>query len=164
MKRLLQSNTGPSGSLDNDAFAQAILQYRNTPLQSTGVSPAIALVGHPLRDFLPLNRANYLPSPQWMKKLSERETKIEQSRVREFNKWSEHSKYQPQLRVGDVVRIQNLLGNQPLKWDRVGVVVEILGFDQYYVKVDGTGRITRRNRKHLKCIGFRKPNDPFPTG
>ena len=86
MKRLLQSNIGPSGSLDNDAFARAILQYRNTPLQSTGVSPAIALIGQPLKAFLPLNRANYLPRPQWMKKLSERETKIDRSRARESNK------------------------------------------------------------------------------
>ena len=38
-----------------------------------------------------------------------------------------------------------------------------MGNDQYQVKVDGTGRITLRNRKHLKPIGYQKPADPFPS-
>ena len=37
--------------LDNDRFTRAILQYRNTPKQSTGMSPARELFGHQLRDF-----------------------------------------------------------------------------------------------------------------
>ena len=82
--------------------------------------------------------------------------------TREHEKWSRSTKDLRPLRVGDEVSIQNLAGNSPLKWDRTGVVVEVLGYDQYYVKVDGTGRITLRNRKHLRKIGFRKPAEPFP--
>ena len=62
-----------------------------------------------------------------------------------------------------MVSIQNLAGNHPLKWDRTGLVIEVMGNDQYQIKVDGTGRITLRNRKHLKPIGFQKPADPFPS-
>ena len=34
--------------------------------------------------------------------------------------------------------------------------------DQYNVKVDGSHRLTLRNRKNLRIIGFVKPKDPFP--
>ena len=50
------------------------------------------------------------------------------------------------LRCGDRVFIQNQGGRHPRKWDKVGTVVEALDFDQYNVKVGGSGRITRRNR------------------
>ena len=77
MKRLLRGNLGPSGSLDNDSFSRAILQYRNTPMQSTGMSPAETLFGRQLRDFVPLTPKNYAPIPQWLTKLREREIKVQ---------------------------------------------------------------------------------------
>ena len=49
-----------------------------------------------------------------------------------------------------MVNIQNLVGNHQHRLDRSGVVTEVLGNTQYFVKVDGTGRFTRRNREHLK--------------
>ena len=64
--------------------------------------------------------------------------------------------------MGHEVSIQNLVGNHPTKWNRTGLVTEVLGNDQYNVRVDGSGRITLRNRKHLKPIGYRKPAEPFP--
>ena len=163
MKRLLRGNVNSTGSLNADEFAKAILQYRNTPMQSTGLSPAIALFGHPIRDFIPVTKANYSPSIQWEKKLQDREEKAVKASDREREKWSRGARQQDHLRVGHVVALQNLAGNYPLKWNRSGVVVEVLGNDQYSVKVDGTGRLTLRNRKHLKPIGYREPADPFPT-
>ena len=32
LKRLIRNNTGPRGELDNDAFARALLMFRNTPI------------------------------------------------------------------------------------------------------------------------------------
>ncbi|KAK3769237.1 hypothetical protein RRG08_005184 [Elysia crispata] len=52
--------------------------------------------------------------------------------------------------VGDYVRIQNQIGSYPLKWDKTGRVIEVRQFDQYAVKVDGSGRVTLRNRKFLR--------------
>ena len=63
--------------------------------------------------------------------------------------WSEHTKRLLPLVVGDHVRIQNQTGLHPLKWDKTGVVVEVRQFDQYIVRVDGSGRFTLRNRKFL---------------
>ena len=75
--------------------------------------------------------------------------------------WSEHMKRLAALVIGDYVRIQNQAGPQPNKWDEMGHVVEVLQFDQYVVRVDGSGRTTLRNRKFLRkyilVIG-RSPN------
>ena len=163
MKRLLRGNVGPLGNLNNDAFTMAIMQYRNTPTQSTGVSPAIALFGRHLRDFVPLSPGNYIPSPQWTRLLLEKEFKHAKAHLKETTKWSEHSRRQEPLKVGHIVSVQNLAGNHPLKWDRTGTVIEVRQHDQYGIRMDGSNRVTYRNRKHLRILGFRPPTDPFPV-
>ena len=58
----------------------------------------------------------------------------------------------PALTCGDRVFIQNQAGNYPLKWDKVGTIMEVLSFDRYVVKVCGSGRLTTRNRRFLRLI------------
>ena len=70
--------------------------------------------------------------------------------MKEWEKWSEHTRRLPQLSVGDFVRIQNQVGPHPLKWDKTGVVIEVKQFDQYVIKIDGSNRVTLRNRKFLR--------------
>ena len=65
-------------------------------------------------------------------------------------RWTEHTKRLPPLRVGDHVRIQNQTGPHPTKWDKTGVVIEVRLFDQYNMRIDGFGRVTLRNRKFLR--------------
>ena len=65
---------------------------------------------------------------------------------------SEHTKTLPVLRVGDVVLVQNQTGPRSNKWDQSGVVVELNGYDQYRIKMDGSGRVSLRNRQFLKKI------------
>ena len=64
--------------------------------------------------------------------------------------WSEHTKRLPPLVVGDSVRIQNQVGAHPNKWDKTGNVIKVRQFDQYVIRVDGSGRVTIRNRKFLR--------------
>ena len=50
VKRLIQSNTKPTGSLDNDGFMKAMLQIRNTPDPDCNISPTEIIFGRPVRD------------------------------------------------------------------------------------------------------------------
>ena len=70
--------------------------------------------------------------------------------VRNAERLTEHTVRLQPLKVGDRVFIQNQTGNHPLQWDRTGLVIEVKQFDQYAVKVDGSGRVTLRNRKLLR--------------
>ena len=151
-KRLIMSHTGPNGSLDTDAFQRAILQHRNTPDAVTKVSPAMCLFVRPTRDFIPIHPGKYQPHPTWQKTLAAREEALKERHIRLAERWNERTKRLPPLIVGDKVRIQNLQGNRPLKWDRTGEVVEVKQFDQYLVRVDGSRLPTLRNRKHLRRI------------
>ena len=64
--------------------------------------------------------------------------------------WSEHTKALPPLKVGDCVRVQNQIGSKPRRWDKTGIVVEVKQFDQYVIRMDGSGRVSLRNRRFLK--------------
>ena len=70
--------------------------------------------------------------------------------VRNAERLTEHTVRLQPLKVGDQVFIQNQKGNHPLRWDRSGLVIEVKQFDQYDVKVEGSGRVTLRNRKCLR--------------
>ena len=72
--------------------------------------------------------------------------------VRNAERLTEHTVRLQPFKVGDRVSMQNQTGNHPLRWDRTGLVIEVKQFDQYAVKVDGSGRVTLRNRKFLRKI------------
>ena len=46
-----------------DAFARAIMEYRNTPNYDTGCSPAQVVFVWPLQDFIPMVRGDYAVQP-----------------------------------------------------------------------------------------------------
>ena len=149
-KRMIMDNTGPDGNINTDAFQRAMLQYRNTPDRDTKLSPAMCLFGHPIKDFIPIHPGKYLPHNTWQETLQAREMALRNRHMKEWEKWNEHTKRLPPLSVGDRVRIQNQIGPHPLKWDKTGMVVEVRQFDQYVIKVDGSNRVTLRNRKFLR--------------
>ena len=64
---------------------------------------------------------------------------------------SDHSRPLRPLACGEKVFIQNQHGSSPTKWDRSGTVVETLHHNQYRIKVDGSGRLTLRNRRFLRA-------------
>ena len=150
VKRLLIDNTGPSGTLDTDAFHRAMLQYRNTPDKETGISPAQCIFGRPIRDFVPIHPGRYEPHPTWKETLLAREEALRNRHMKMAERLTEHTRRLPPLKVGDKVRIQNQTGPHPTKWDKTGTVIEVRQYDQYIVKVDGSGRATLRNRKFLR--------------
>ena len=125
-KRLLQSNVGPSGSLDTDSFLQAMLQLRNTPDPDCNLSPAQIIFGRPLRDKLAfVTRLNKYTNPHirptWREAWNEKEAALRHRYHRTSEALTEHSRALPPLIIGDRCYIQNQTGNHPKRWDRSGM-------------------------------------------
>ena len=81
-----------------------------------------------------------------------------------MEKWSANTRNLPGLKVGQHVNIQNQHGAGKIakRWDRTGIVVEDLGFNKYRVRVDGSGRVTDRNRQFLRL--FKPAKSTFLPG
>ena len=133
-------------------FRQRPRIHRNTPDRDTELSPAQGIFGHPIRDFLPVKPGMYLPRQDWRLTMAKREQALARRHARQEQLLSEHTKTLVPLKVSDVVSIQNQHGPHPLKWDKSGTVVEVMQYDQYKIRMDGSGRVSVRNRKFLKKI------------
>merc|ERR1712082_186569 len=55
-------------------------------------------------------------------------------------------------RANITCQVLNQHGNQPLRWEKTGVVMESGDLDVYVVKVDGSGRLSKRTRAHLRPV------------
>ncbi|CAJ1061303.1 uncharacterized protein LOC117484300 [Xyrichtys novacula] len=138
-KRLLMSNTGPSGSLDHDRFLRAMIQLRNTPDPDCDLSPAQIIYGRPLRGSLSfVNRLEKFSDsrvrPLWRQAWAAKEDALRTRMSHTTESLRAHSRSLRPLALGARVFLQNQQGPSPTKWDRSSVVVESLSHDQYRVK------------------------------
>lgn len=157
-KRILRGNTGAGGSLRTDKVSQALLQYLNTPLHGSDRSPAQLATGRQLRDGVPTLRRHYMVDRHWKSSLRERELRWASHRE-EVQLGEAGKRNLPPLDAGQAVRIQD---QATLKWDRTGVIVGALPHRQYLVRLDGSGRTSYRNRRHLRAVR-EVPTIPRPS-
>ena len=151
-KRMLRENIAADGSLNTDKFLRALLMHRNTPDRDTGLSPAQVIFGRAVRDFFPIKPGNLQLHPEWRITSDQREKALARRHASRGKDLAEHTKMLTPLSIGQVVLVQNQTGNNPLRWDKSGQIIEVLGFDKYRIKMDGTGRSSLRNRKFLRAI------------
>ena len=167
-KRMLRDNVSPDGDLNNDSFLRALLQLRNTPDPDCGMSPAEVVFGRPLRDaFSFVNRlakySNHFVRRTWRETWKAKEDALRLRAGRNAVALKRNSHPLPALNCGDRVFIQNQAGNYPLKWDKVGTIMEVLTFDRYVVKVCGSGRLTTRNRRFLRLVPTNQARSSSPN-
>ena len=132
-------------------MSRALLQLTNTPDRDTGLSPALALLGWQLRDFLPSPK-QALMDDMWTNILGARDEALAKRALMTQDRWNKKTKPLLPLRVGNHVLIQNQTGNHPKRWDNdnQGVIASCEVFVQNVVIVDGQRRLTRKNRKFLR--------------
>ena len=61
-----------------------------------------------------------------------------------------HTRPLAPLSFGDKVFLQNQHGSHPKNWDKLGTVVELGNYEHYWVKIDGSGRLSLTNRRFLR--------------
>ena len=83
---------------------------------------------------------------------------VQQSKNFSVGTTKDHSK----LEVGTPVTLQNQTGINPTKWDKTGVVLENEPHAKIKIKVDGSRRITCRNRRFVKPL-YPGVKVPSPT-
>ena len=151
-KRILMDNTKSDGSPDWDRVTRALMNHRNTPDSEYGLSPSQLVFGRPIKDFLPVKPGAFSPSEVWVDCREKRELAMRQRVLRGAEKWTEHTRSLKPLQLGEKVIVQNQYGAGKIakKWDRTGQVVEDLGYNKYRIRIDGSGRVSDRNRQYLR--------------
>ena len=155
-KRALMDNVETNGGLNTDNVVRALLAIHNTPYPECKKSPAEIIFNRKLRGLVPLSPfgkkgsfGNKEVDPLWKEAWELKERALRQRAVKSMERLSEHSKHLKELQPGDHVYVQNQTGRNPTKWEKSGKVMERGDNDQYMVKVDGSGRVTARNRRFL---------------
>ena len=159
-KRVIYGNADSSGSLDTDKAAQAVLQYRNTPIQGIGLSPAQLLLHRHLRDFVPAQPCLYRPHPEWLKASLHRETLLAKGNAKLIEDYDRTAYTLPPFNFGSYVALQDPHNR---RWNLTSRIIEVLADRRYRIRVDGFGRITLRNRRFLKLIQWRVSGTPIPS-
>ncbi len=129
--------------LDDGKLAQALLQYRNTPSQRDGLSPAQKLFGRPVQDTLPGHNRDF--KLEWQRSAEEADQIALHHKEKVESYYNRHARHLPEIYVGSKVAIQNSITKL---WDIYGVVTDIGPHRRYYIKTT-SGRVLVHNSRFL---------------
>ena len=159
-KRIVYENTAPDGSLDTNRATRAILQYRNTPIQGIGMSPAQLLLHRQLRDCVPAHPSLYKPHKDWVTAAYQREALLAKRNKKLIERYNQGTRPLTPLLARERVAVQD---QKSKRWTRTGSIVEVLPHRQYRVRMDGSGRVTLRNRRFLKTTKLSAQGSIIPS-
>ena len=121
----------------------ALLDWRNTPTERIGSSPAQRLFGRRTKTLLPTS--SRLLVPETVRQVPSKLVDRQQKQAKYYNRTAQDLK---QLSVGDSVYMAPAPGKH--KWIP-GVITSCLGNRSYLVRTDSAGTY-RRNRRHLRLF------------
>ncbi len=147
--RLISGNTSGNGDVNIDQFQMAMLQYRNTPDPATKQSPAMCVFGRPVRDLIPILPGKYSPHATWKDNLNSREEALRHRHTLASERWSEHSKALPPSRQPcESPEPDRKLPHQ-MGQHRNHRGSRAIPSSTQYIRMDGSGRLSLRNRRFL---------------
>ena len=149
VKRLVKKTT-TNGQLDCDAFAEGLLELRNSP-RADGRSAAQVLYGHPLRSGVPAHHRAF--AKRWQKLADECDARAAEEKRKTAERYNSAAKPLNSIQMGQHVLVQD---TRTGLWDRTGVISGIGKFRNFLVKLP-SGRLCWRNRRFLR------PVRPFVT-
>ena len=162
-KRILQENTGPGGTLDDDKVARALLQYRNTPIKAIGYSPAQLLFNRNLRDCLPAVPTQLKLNKQWILSADEREKLFERRNSIMASRYNQSTKPLQILSEGSNVQIQDFKDlNHQGSWNKYGTILERSG-RKYTIRVSGSAWPCNHTQQEVFKVSHSTYNQGSPN-
>lgn len=146
VKRKLRDCIDGYSHLRHNRAAQAIMTHRNTPNQDLRLSPSEILCGRTIRDHLTILREKHRVHDRWPETKQLRQRTMAKRHMLNKEQYNMHSLPLQQLQVGESVQVKSQKRPYPQRWTKMGRVVETMGNRQYRIRLDGSGRITLRNR------------------
>lgn len=126
----------------------ALLNYRNTPHSSTGVSPAVALMGRSLKTKIPTLPTNLSPQAPDDNYIQRKDAVTKETYRQSYNRRNGATALSP-LQPGDNVLLGSSPGETP--WKTNGTVVAADARNRTYL-VNTPGGVYRRNRQHVQQL------------
>lgn len=145
VKRLIKKVTA-GGNLDTDAFAEGLLELRNSP-RADGRSPAQVLLGHPLRSTVPAHHSSFAKC--WQERADICDRRAAEQRQREAEHYNVSARPHRPLQLGQHVLIQD---HSTGLWDGTGVISGISQQRRSFLIKTPSGRIYWRNRRFLRPL------------
>ena len=124
-------------------FQFSLLDWRNTPTEGMGSSPAQRMFGRRTRTLLPT--ARQLLKPELVKDVRHKKYQRQEKQTHYYN---QNTKELPGLKEGETVRMKPMSGDSKHRWIKAQVEDQV-DVRSYAVRTED-GRRFRRNRRHLR--------------
>ena len=102
----------------------------------------------------------YKPHPEWIAAAQHRNQLLHHRNSEIVEKYNRHTHNLSPLQTSDTVAIQSPLTRQ---WNTRGKVITTLPNRHYWIRVDGSGRITLRNRRFQRKCKFMTASSATPA-